>query len=286
MAWRRGLQHVDHVPGKRIPAHGHDPGRHLRTDHRRHTGGNADRRRDERARRRRLSQLRFLPGSRNRWAHRNGGIATNGVAGTPQSIAGTTELVGVACPVATTCHVVGTNALATGVIVTITDGTAGSARPVAGTSILSGVACPTITRCETVGSHATGGIVIPVTNGVPGAAQGVAGTNQLNVVACPTRTRCEAVGGSGSIGGAVRLDLSVEPPPTTTTTSGAAPTTRAVTTTTAQHTRTSTAAVSALPATPSAGLPVTGNETAKALVRSAIAIVAALALLRLCRSST
>jgi uncharacterized repeat protein (TIGR02543 family) len=112
-----------------------------------------------------------------------------------QTIPGTTQLEGVACPSATTCEAVGYNSTPEGVVVPITSGVPGSPVTVSGTSELLGVACPSATTCEAVGYNSSDeGVVVPITSGVPGSPVTVSGTEFLNGVACPSTTTCDAVG--------------------------------------------------------------------------------------------
>ena len=114
-----------------------------------------------------------------------------------QTVTGTTQLEGVACPSATTCEAVGYNSTPEGVVVPITSGVPGTPVTVSGTSELLGVACPSATTCEAVGYNSSDeGVVVPITSGVPGNPVTVSGTEFLNGVACPSTTTCEAVGGT------------------------------------------------------------------------------------------
>jgi len=71
---------------------------------------------------------------------------TSGIPDSPVVVPGT-ELLGVACPSATTCEALGDNFSGDGVVVPITSGIPGGAVVVPGTELL-GVACPSATTCE------------------------------------------------------------------------------------------------------------------------------------------
>ena len=121
-----------------------------------------------------------------------------------QTVPGTTQLEGVACPSATICEAVGDNSSGEGVVVPITSGVPGSAVTASGTGQLYGVACPSTTSCEAVGTYGDG-VVVPITSGVPGSAVTPSGTYELDGVACPSTTTCEAVGENSTPEGVIVL---------------------------------------------------------------------------------
>jgi len=127
---------------------------------------------------------------------------TNGTAGAPQVVAGTSDLGDVSCISVTTCVAVGQDPSGVkGVVVPIINGTAGTPQVVAGTHGLGGVACGSATTCEAVGQNITAqgdgvGVVVPITNGIPGTAQTAFGTVTLNDVSCPSSATCVALGGN------------------------------------------------------------------------------------------
>ena len=124
---------------------------------------------------------------------------SSGVPGSPVTVSGTFELLGVACPSTTSCEAGGN-----GVVVPITSGVPGSAVTASGTGQLYGVACPSTTSCEAVGTYGDG-VVVPITSGVPGSAVTPSGTYELDGVACPSTTTCEAVGENSTPEGVIVL---------------------------------------------------------------------------------
>jgi len=126
-----------------------------------------------------------------------GGAAMAGAATpSPQAVAGTYFLSGVACPSASSCLAVGQSAAGDDVLVPITDGVAGSAVAGSDQVTLNKIACANASSCVAVGVDDASfeGVVVPVTGGVLGAAQPVPGTGPLNGVACDPTEACVAVG--------------------------------------------------------------------------------------------
>jgi hypothetical protein len=115
-------------------------------------------------------------------------------------VAGTSELVGVACETSSICIAVGEGSpdLNYGAVVTLTKGVAGTAHEVATTSVLLWDACWSSTHCVAVGQPASGSaaVVLPITSGTPGTPVAVAGSSNLYGVACLPHpsTTCYAVG--------------------------------------------------------------------------------------------
>ncbi len=110
--------------------------------------------------------------------------------GSSFDVAGTGELVDVACASPVLCVAVGANATGEGVVVAIRGGVADPPRPVAGVAYFSSVACGDAQHCVAVGGGPDGRVVA-ITGGVPGVAQPTAG---IASVTCPTKARCYAVG--------------------------------------------------------------------------------------------
>ncbi|HWH11480.1 MAG TPA: hypothetical protein VG165_10170 [Solirubrobacteraceae bacterium] len=117
---------------------------------------------------------------------------TAGTAGRLQSLAG--PLAGLACPSATTCLALGSDA-DQGALRPIVNGVRGPTVDVPGTMWLRAAACGSPTTCEAVGRSSSGeGAVVRIVGGVPGPAQVVPGSMELDGVACTGATACEAVG--------------------------------------------------------------------------------------------
>ncbi len=119
-----------------------------------------------------------------------------------QPVAGTTQLLAVACPTATTCVAVGQGPGPTGTtgkVVPITNGVPGAPQLVTGTNFLFGVACSGPTTCVAVGRTGAGAsqrpIVVPIVDGVAGMVQIIpVARGSLASVACSAATSCVAVG--------------------------------------------------------------------------------------------
>jgi hypothetical protein len=122
-------------------------------------------------------------------------VATVAITVTPvvwsvDSSGTTTQLLSVACPMATLCKAVGV-----GGTIRSWNGTSWSADTSGTTLTFLGVACPTATLCKAVGANGT----IRSWNGASWSAD-TSGTTQFLVgVACPTTTLCKAVGTNGTI---------------------------------------------------------------------------------------
>jgi hypothetical protein len=118
-------------------------------------------------------------------------------------VTGVDQLTSIACPTATLCEAVGSNALnGEGVVVTVTKGSPGAPHLVAGTKSLLSVSCPTSTSCEAAGVGGGHGLVLPITEGNPGTPQVVQGTTTLQTISCSSASACQA-GGRGTASGAV-----------------------------------------------------------------------------------
>jgi len=121
---------------------------------------------------------------------------THGVAGPAQVVAGTDNLVDIACPSPGTCVAISFD----GSVVAITDGTAGPAQLISPGVILSSIACTDASHCVAVGLYIQGGslegAVVAIDDGVAGPYQTVPGTDVLQTVACSTS--CVAVGTDSS----------------------------------------------------------------------------------------
>ena len=121
------------------------------------------------------------------------------------------ELTSIACPTATLCEAVGSNALnGEGVVVTVTKGSPGAPHLVNGTKSLLSVSCPTSTTCEAAGVGGGHGVVLPITGGIPGTPQVVPGVVTLQAISCSSASACQA-GGRAADSGAVSSGAIVHP---------------------------------------------------------------------------
>lgn len=115
---------------------------------------------------------------------------------TPQPVAGTMVLSGVACTSGSSCLAVGQGPAGEDALVPITNGAAGSPTVGADHVTLNRVACTSASSCVAVGNNeASGeGVLVPISGGALGPAQPVPGTGALNDVACDPSGGCVAVG--------------------------------------------------------------------------------------------
>jgi hypothetical protein len=125
-----------------------------------------------------------------------------------QYVTGTADLLGIACPSASTCYAVGYTRTGpgpqnAGVVVTITNGVPDVPQTIDGVVYFTGIACPTTSICYAVGyADSNSAAIVTITNGIPDAPKYVStplpSLIYLNV-GCSTASSCYVVGTGGLI---------------------------------------------------------------------------------------